>query len=59
MSTSAISEQRMSRLRELAIEHLEVEPEGLTPTSDFIADLGADSLGFILICWPPWSVSTR
>jgi acyl carrier protein len=47
VTTVAIADQRVRRIRELAIEHLELEPEELTMTSDFVADCGADSLSVI------------
>lgn len=38
------AEQRMQELREIVAEVLEVEPEELTDTGDFMEDYDADSL---------------
>lgn len=38
------AEQRMQELREIVAEVLEVEPEELTDTGDFMDDYDADSL---------------
>ncbi|HEY6798050.1 MAG TPA: phosphopantetheine-binding protein [Kineosporiaceae bacterium] len=44
METTAMNEQRLARIRVMAAEHLEVDPETLTMTTDFARDCGADSL---------------
>jgi len=43
------TEQRLEELREIVAEVLEVEPEELTDTGDFIDDYQADSLRAIEI----------
>jgi len=35
------------RVKEVVVEHLGVEEEGLVPTASFVDDLGADSLDLI------------
>ena len=47
--TTAINQQHMDELREIATEVLEIEPEEMTETSLFIEDHEADSLRAIEI----------
>jgi acyl carrier protein len=47
VTTIAMDDQRLRLIRELAIEHLDLQPEELTLTRDFVADCGADSLSVI------------
>lgn len=45
--TTAITEQRLTRIREIVAEHLELDAGELTDGSNFIDDHGADSLALI------------
>jgi acyl carrier protein len=45
--TTAISQQRFDRIREIIAEHLELNVEDLTDGSHFIDDHGADSLALM------------
>lgn len=45
--TTAVTEQRLTRIREIVAEHLEIDPAELTDDSNFIDDHDADSLGLI------------
>lgn len=46
---SVIVDQRMEELREIVAEVLELEPEEITDTADFVDEYGADSLRAIEI----------
>ncbi len=45
--TTAITEQRFERIREIVAEHLELDGQDLTDDSHFIDKHGADSLALI------------
>ena len=45
----ATAEERLEELREIVAEVLELEPEEVTDTGDFVADYDADSLRAIEI----------
>jgi acyl carrier protein len=47
--TTAVNQQHMEALREIAVDVLEIEPEELTDTSLFVEDHEADSLRAIEI----------
>lgn len=47
--TTAINQDRMDELQEIAVEVLEIEDDEITPTSMFIEDHDADSLRAIEI----------
>lgn len=42
--TTAVSEQRLEQIRAIVLEHLELEDDQLSETSNFIEDYEADSL---------------
>lgn len=46
---SVIVDQRIEELREIVAEVLELEPEEITETADFVDEYGADSLRAIEI----------
>jgi acyl carrier protein len=47
MNDSAVNEERMQKIREIVVKHLELAPDELSDTGLFIEDYAAESLGVI------------